>query len=393
MAENESIARALSRLVTDGAFQRFAVMQAQPNLLRAVGRTHTETWHSAFLGWLLDPLGSHGLGSFPLQRFWSTVADLGIPPDDTPQHFLSADQLAHLAAAGDLGEAAVLPNERIASEYTFSGGRADTWIELSEGDQDSAGFLGMVEMKIDSALSENQAKKYADHVASRVSNGIKAACVFVARTEDLFDTSVETTDDGRWYCIDFQILHDALIEPCFSHPNLNPQMRPLVGHYLLNMRDSSGPKGRMAITKEERELALDIYQRHLSTFQELAKLLKEEEGFPAPLIPADGGEQLPLSLIADGVPLVGNTVPEFYVAVFDFLYKTKKVIIPLPFSTGKKRYLLAEEAIHPTGKPFFSARQYVRPTGSPLNFEAHFSRDGALASARKVLSAMGCAVS
>lgn len=71
----------LASLVADAGFQRLSALQGQPNIFRAIGRTHTETWHSAFLGWLLDPKGSHQLGTFPLRRFLAMVAQSHIIPD------------------------------------------------------------------------------------------------------------------------------------------------------------------------------------------------------------------------------------------------------------------------------------------------------------------------
>ncbi|MBV9852722.1 MAG: PD-(D/E)XK nuclease family protein, partial [Armatimonadetes bacterium] len=56
-------------LLHDPLFVDFELQQEAPSVFRAVGRTHTETWHSALLGWLLNPGSSHDLGLFPLQRF------------------------------------------------------------------------------------------------------------------------------------------------------------------------------------------------------------------------------------------------------------------------------------------------------------------------------------
>ena len=382
---NESLTRTLARLVTDGGFQRFAALQEQPNLFRAIARTHTETWHSAFLGWLLDPLGSHGLGSFPLHRFLATAADAPIPPDAVTAPFLTPDELAHFAAARDVSEATVLPNEYSPTEHTFSGGRADVWIEIAQAES-APGLFVFVEMKVDAPLSKDQCKKYADYVISRATES-KAVCIFLARSDDLSTTSTETVSDPNWYCIDFQALHDEVVEPCRRHPTLSPQMAPLVEHYLLNMRDLTSPRGRMAITKEERDMALAIYEKHASTFRALAEILKDEDGFPAGLTsPAE--DEVPLALTADGATIKGESVPEFLTAVFDHIYKTKNTAPSLPFATGKKRYLLAETSTHPSGKQFINPRDYATPAGATLKFEANTSRPAALAAAKKILASV-----
>ena len=59
----------LLTLIHDPQFIVFETQQNPPSIFNAVGRTYTETWHSALLGWLLNPKSSHGLGSFPLSRF------------------------------------------------------------------------------------------------------------------------------------------------------------------------------------------------------------------------------------------------------------------------------------------------------------------------------------
>ena len=89
-------------------------MATRPNLFRIVGRTHTETWHSMFLGWLLDPKGNHGLGSFPLRRL--LVATTTPTIQGTNPEF---DRISRMASIGDLELAHVIPNERKQFEFGF----------------------------------------------------------------------------------------------------------------------------------------------------------------------------------------------------------------------------------------------------------------------------------
>src|SRR5438552_5256024 len=93
-------------LVHDPIFVAFELEQEAPSIFNAVGRTHTETWHSALLGWLFDPNSSHALGAFPLSRlllFLSTVDGLTLERRGT--------DLKRLLARGDFSEARVRPNE------------------------------------------------------------------------------------------------------------------------------------------------------------------------------------------------------------------------------------------------------------------------------------------
>ena len=68
------VATALAQLTSSKEFERLDRLAKRPNLFQALGRTLTETWHSAFLGWLLDPQGSHGLSSFPLVQLLTVAA-------------------------------------------------------------------------------------------------------------------------------------------------------------------------------------------------------------------------------------------------------------------------------------------------------------------------------
>lgn len=55
----KSLTQKMLDLVADDRFERIEALATRPNLFRIVGRTFTETWHSMFLGWLMDPKGSH----------------------------------------------------------------------------------------------------------------------------------------------------------------------------------------------------------------------------------------------------------------------------------------------------------------------------------------------
>jgi len=201
----------MAALVSDVRFQRFSELQSQPNLFRAVGRTYTETWHSAFLGWLLDPAGSHGLGTFPLKRFLAAAAgaDIG-PPDAMPAGFLSPDQLAAAAATRtfeDFDEDAsiiVMPNENLSLEMKLDSGRVDVWIQVPEELDGPSGKTRpalqiIVEMKVDAGLGPAQCVRYADELErlAAAQPNLRMATVFITRSNDLVANSTETTDDPR----------------------------------------------------------------------------------------------------------------------------------------------------------------------------------------------------
>lgn len=61
-------------LLNDDDFERIEIGLKAPNIFSILGVSRTEIRHSNFLGWLLDPNGSHGLGKLFLNRFLRDVA-------------------------------------------------------------------------------------------------------------------------------------------------------------------------------------------------------------------------------------------------------------------------------------------------------------------------------
>ena len=60
---------ALQRLILDGDLERLEDLLAEFNLFDVLSIARQETQHSAFLAWLLDPRGSHGLRDYFLRGF------------------------------------------------------------------------------------------------------------------------------------------------------------------------------------------------------------------------------------------------------------------------------------------------------------------------------------
>jgi hypothetical protein len=51
----------LANLLNDPAFEELKLRLERPNVFEVLGIARREVRHSNFLGWLLDPAGSHGL--------------------------------------------------------------------------------------------------------------------------------------------------------------------------------------------------------------------------------------------------------------------------------------------------------------------------------------------
>jgi len=74
---------ALSDLIDDHAFIEINKSRARFNLLEAMGGVRAELRHTNFLGFLLSPSRSHGLGSKPLQTVLRAILKK-FPSDKRP---------------------------------------------------------------------------------------------------------------------------------------------------------------------------------------------------------------------------------------------------------------------------------------------------------------------
>ena len=72
---------ALNRLLADVDFQRLHAAIEDKSIFHVLGIEHRERSHAAFLAWLLDPRGRHGMGTSPLRRFLlrAAVSAPGLP--------------------------------------------------------------------------------------------------------------------------------------------------------------------------------------------------------------------------------------------------------------------------------------------------------------------------
>ena len=401
-----SIVNSLADLVTGSDFQQFARLQDQPNIFRALARTHTETWHSAFLGWLLDPYGSHRLETFPLRRFLAAVAQSELSPRELPPGFVGPAELATMVATYDFNDAAVLPNERNPREMVLPSGKPDVWIDVPAADSGRSNDADVtkrplkiaVEVKVDAGLGDLQCTRYAEDLAkSAGSDGALASvmAVFVARTDVMKATSLTTTGDGRWYCIDFQALHDHVIVPCANHPDLSPGMRALVDHYLLNLRDPKGQRGRMAYTQDERRIAQQIFEKHKATFEALGELLREQDGFPEEL--TDRSEvarrsRLPKPrVVVDGVPIPWTSGSDLLVRVVSLIWDRGLEIPQLPYVCGRIRFLISSTPEHQDGSAFIAPKWLKTDSRPDLVFETNFSSQAIAEHAKNLLLAAGIA--
>lgn len=372
----ESLEHKLLKLVSDEDFIAYKALTSRPNLLRIAGRTFTETWHSMILAWILDPAGSHGLGDFALRRLLNALVNARLTPGGYDKV-----SLARYAALAVFDGADVTPNERDQKEYSIPGrcGKNNRVDILIPGIQDQDGYecVVLIEMKVGAAVDKAQCVKYADWMEQNYPAHLRLP-VMIAPDERLGISSSSSLGDDRWFALDHQQLYDEVLAPVERAVTLNPNTAPLVSYYVDALRTPlSGRK--LAVTEEERDLAMRLFEKHEDAFRAIESAIKREVDYDL-----SQPEKLPLRAVVNGVELTGSTVPEFYASVLEYVHQNLAAYAAhIPYATGSKRYLVATSPLHPTDKPFLSQ---VGRNG--LYMEAHKSRLAAVDDAKRFL-AMG----
>lgn len=360
----------LLQLIAEPAFVRLEHIFDEPNIFKIVGRSHYERWHSCFWGWLLDPNGSHLLGTYPLSRL---VLMLG-ENSTLPSCHNDRQRLLVLLANADYQNVSISPNENDSTETGVTGvGRFDIFLNADITDIFNAKHKLnlLIELKVDSVPHADQSIRYADWLFSEHQNDINLAIYFLPRLDE---TSTATVGDDRWHCVDYQLLHDKLLLSLLQHPGLNPKTLPFIEQYMKNMRHiHRGMK--MAITEEERQIASALYEKYSDVFDAIYEALLIEKKIDYDI---KGVTERPLresgriAVQIDGTLLVSETLGMLFEKALKHLVDTGLIAkLPLPWGDSKKRYVLSnlQPAIHPSGRPFFYPIEY-----KGYVIESHYSR-------------------
>ncbi|MDQ3179517.1 MAG: hypothetical protein M3Q33_03240, partial [Acidobacteriota bacterium] len=88
-------------------------------------------------------------------------------------------------------------------------------------------------------------------------------------------------------------------------------------------------------------------------------------------------------------PFEAKNIPEMYKMGLEYLVDNRLLEqVSLPVATGEKRYILAKQPIHPTGKPFNALVEY-----GGFFMEAHNNRAAAIGQLKKLIESSGCSFS
>lgn len=351
---NEDFTKRLLGLISEPNFLKYINIFSEPNIFKIVGRTHYERWHSAFIGWLLDANGTHLLGDYTLTRFLFSLLEGSTlkPINHNTNSFFKVLPILKFY------NIEVVPNEFTSTELNvYDVGRFDIFLKGCYYDKinDLEKKINILfELKIDTSINSNQSKKYADWIFS---NHPEDDNFLVYLLPNLLSSSKVTVGDERWYCMNYQILHDKIIIPLIDHPNLNEKVKPFIIQYSKNLMFRH--KGiKMAITTEEKRLAISLYEKYCDVFDAIFDALQEAESidYSTSDIPRRGKKVGRIAVRIDNRIFEGKSITDLYQNILQHLVDTNKFKdIEMPWGTGNERFIISneKEPVHPNGRKFF----------------------------------------
>ncbi|NLT51601.1 MAG: PD-(D/E)XK nuclease family protein [Ignavibacteria bacterium] len=357
-------------LISEPNFIKFLNIFSEPNIFKIVGRTHYERWHSAFIGWLLDANGSHLLADYVLTRFLFALLE-----EDTLKSIKHNEfQLFKVLPILDFSKIEVVPNEYTSTELTVGNvGRFDIFLKGSYFDKftDVSKNINIIfELKIDSQVNSNQSKKYADWIYNNHPNDDNFLIYILP---NLLSSSKATVGDDRWYCINYQLLNDKIILPILDHPNLNEKVKPFIIQYTKNLKFRY--KGiKMAITTEEKRLAISLYEKYCDVFDAIFDALQEADtiDYSTSDIPKRGKKIGKIVVKIENKVFEGKSINDLFQKVLKYLVDSNKLNnIQMPWGTGNSRYIISNQSVpvHPNGRDFFIPVKYKE-----YSMETHVDR-------------------
>jgi len=179
-------------------------------------------------------------------------------------------------------------------------------------------------------------------------------------------------------CLNYQLLNDKLLLPLLDHPNLNEKVKPFIIQYVKNLKNRY--KGiKMAITNEEKSLALALYEKYSDVFDSIYDALVSTGTIDFSTSDMDvskGRATGRLAVKIDGKVFSDDTIRHLFEGILKFIVEKGHILkLPLPWGTSTKRYIITNEQPpkHPSDRDFFYPVRF-----QDYAIESHYSRDRGL---------------
>lgn len=253
---------AMVALLTDPTFRRLEYQIGRENFLSVLGRSFTERWHSAFLGWLLSSESDHGLGVIPMGYFLLAVSRAaqasGRPA--IPVADLLGSRVKEAATALEFPVLLPGTDKRLYFDI-FAEGTIEVRNTIRK-------LSVVVENKVKADERQDQTKDYELCIAEmRRVLGIDAPTydlrVFLIPTREGDD--IRTPSGATFIPFSYQQLYDEVIRLCLSEPQLSVFGRTFLQQYVANLRSPVAVSKRafpMAKIEDDSALITEIYNKH-----------------------------------------------------------------------------------------------------------------------------------
>lgn len=269
---DENILLKIEKLITDKNFLNLNDIYDRTTFFDILGISRNENRHSKFLEWLLNPKGTHNLGTEPIKYFLRYILRESIKKREVFEESVVVGLL------NNSSKIEIVIKESQTEKTIFNGSRLDIYIEgyinLRESDRNETKqkFILVFENKIDSIESENQTKKYEKEILDIINTReekIIPIMIFLVVGESV------KAQSKQFINITFQSLIDNVIFPLYKYVE-----DPIIKHYLkeyLNTLEKSlaseitGGRLVMAIRPDTKNILKELYEEHKELFDSVFK--------------------------------------------------------------------------------------------------------------------------
>ena len=235
-----------------------------------LGIQRNETRHSRFLAWLLDPSGSHGLGTFGLKKFLEVCVISQLESKQRPPPGVLAELLDGLIV-----ERAFIEKVLVRTELPLDKrARIDIHVAclVSAPGKPPQRLVIVIENKVASAEHDSQTVRYAEWLREHRADYDHSLLIYLTPVPTLELNEYEEPDCEckDFLHINYQYLVDYLIEPALTlvqpgivHDFIFDYLRALsVPSFNVDNEDNNKGDLVMAISEHERNLLTAFYEKH-----------------------------------------------------------------------------------------------------------------------------------
>ena len=266
---NNTIKSEIINFYNDPLYQELKAYYGKTTLFNILKIERNENRHSAFLAWLLDENGSHGLGEEPLKRFMRLLAKMD---DRYNEPFLVGNYTIE-----NMDVVTELP---VKAEGHHKSGRIDIFVDfdyrLLTGTKEERNKVQhvhvIVENKVYTNEHDDQTKLYCDWARQEYKGKHNQTIIGVFLAPEKPEKCSGDEKDGFEYVkITYQDILQDLIEPLLKI-EMSPEARIFITDYIINLgqpvQDKEGnEKGNnqdtiLAVSNANESKFIQLYERN-----------------------------------------------------------------------------------------------------------------------------------